>query len=377
MSQNWRLLSEDGVGAAEGLAFDEALMAGYGATAPVRAPTLRLYSYRDHCALVGRYQNLAAEVDLEACERTGTELGRRLSGGGAIVMGSAQLGVAYVDRAPTDERPRATISTLSGALVAGLATLGIRASFQGKNDLEVDGRKIAGLGLYLDDAGAMLFHASVLADFDVAFMLEVLRVPAAKLSDRAARAVSERITTVSAQTATSFDAVGLRPAIARGFEEAFAVALEPGTADNEERARAEALAEGRYRQASWLAERTMTEDGNGSALLKTPAGLIRVYVSTHGDVVKSAMVAGDFNELAPELAAMETGLRWHRLDHASVLGVVTSTRAALALGVSAEELAATVLEAAQQALLKHASSVPSGPASACEGEIDAHGEARS
>ena len=51
----------------EGLALDEALMASYARGEPRRPPTLRLYTYRTHCALIGRYQNLDAEVDLAAC----------------------------------------------------------------------------------------------------------------------------------------------------------------------------------------------------------------------------------------------------------------------------------------------------------------------
>ena len=153
MNAPWRLFADDGVGAAEGLALDEALMARYARDEPDRPPTLRLYSYRDHCALIGRYQNLEAELDLEACRRDAVEVSRRLTGGGAIVMGSGQLGVAYVDRAPIGQRPREILEQLSGALVAGLAELGISASFCGKNDLEVKSRKIAGLGLYVDNAG--------------------------------------------------------------------------------------------------------------------------------------------------------------------------------------------------------------------------------
>ncbi|MHB8342313.1 MAG: lipoate--protein ligase family protein, partial [Mycobacteriales bacterium] len=90
----WRLLTHEEVGAAEGLALDEALLAGYHRDAPERPPTLRLYTYRASAALVGRFQDLEAEVDLEACRRDGAEVGRRLTGGGAIVMGPAQLGVA-------------------------------------------------------------------------------------------------------------------------------------------------------------------------------------------------------------------------------------------------------------------------------------------
>ncbi|MBK6622609.1 MAG: lipoate--protein ligase family protein [Saprospirales bacterium] len=55
--------------------------------------TLRLYTYRDHCALVGRFQNIHAELDLEACMNSGIDFGRRLTGGGAIIMGNEQLGI--------------------------------------------------------------------------------------------------------------------------------------------------------------------------------------------------------------------------------------------------------------------------------------------
>ena len=48
--------------------------------------------------------------------------------------------------------------------------MGIAASFRGKNDLEVAGRKIAGLGIHRDASGGLLFHASLLLDLDVALM---------------------------------------------------------------------------------------------------------------------------------------------------------------------------------------------------------------
>jgi lipoate-protein ligase A len=260
-------------------------------------------------------------------------------------MGSGQLGIAYVDRARAGQRPRETIEELSEALVAGCARLGISASFGGKNDLEVGSRKIAGLGLYVDSAGAMLFHASVLADLDVAFMLQVLRIPAAKLADRAAAAVSERITTVSAETGVPHDAATLRPVIADGFATTFGATLELAKPDLREKAHADALAAGRYRAQSWLGERSVAADANGSSLIKTPAGLARIYLATRGDLVKSVMIVGDFNELPAGLAAMESGLRGRRLEHDAIRAVVARSGAAEALGVTPELLAAAVMEA--------------------------------
>ncbi|MGD0874113.1 MAG: biotin/lipoate A/B protein ligase family protein [Acidimicrobiales bacterium] len=350
MSAAWRLLADDGAGAAEGLALDEALMGRYARGEPDRPPTLRLYSYRNHCALVGRYQSLAAEVDLAACRRTGTEVSRRLTGGGAIVMGSGQLGIAYVDRAPAGQRPREIIENFSAALAAGLARLGIVASFHGKNDLEVGGRKIAGLGLYVDPRDAMLFHASVLGDLDVEFMLQVLQIPAAKLADRAAAAVAERLTTVTAETGRSHDAATLRPAIASGFAAAFGVVMEPGVPDESELERADWLATERYRSQSWLSERNVAGDAGGSAVIKTPAGLARIYLTTSGDLVKSAVMAGDYNVLPPAVVAMEAGLRWRRLDEEVIAAVVADSKVAEALGVPAERIVAAVREAGCDAL---------------------------
>ncbi|HUZ56937.1 MAG TPA: biotin/lipoate A/B protein ligase family protein [Streptosporangiaceae bacterium] len=347
--QSWRLLTEDRAEAAEGLALDEALMARYSRGALPRPPTLRLYTYRTHCALIGRYQNLDAEVDLAVCRDTGTRVSRRPTGGGAIIMGAGQLGVALVAAAPSDLRPREIISELAGGLITGLSELGISAVFKGKNDLEVNGRKVAGLGLYLDQSGAMLFHASVLADLDIGFMLRALRIPAAKLGDKAASAVAERVTTVTALTGQPWDGPALRQVIASGFATALGADLEPGEPSDHECALAAQFAAGKYSRDSWLADRSAALDGTGSASLKTPAGLARIYLTTHGDLVKSAVVVGDFNELPAPVVAMESALRWHRLDGLSVARAIARSGAASALGVAPEQLVAAVVQAGRQA----------------------------
>ncbi len=349
MTKPWRLITDDGAGAAEGLALDEALMARYARGEPGRPPTLRLYTYRSHCALVGRYQNLEAEVNLEACRRTGTQVSRRPTGGGAIIMGAGQLGVAFTGSAPAGKRPREIIEELAGAVTAGLAALGITVVFRGKNDLEAGGRKIAGLGLYVDPAGGMLFHASVLADLDIEFMLGVLRIPAAKLADKAAAAVAERVTTVSRETGRPHAAGDVRQAIAAGFAATSGATLEPGAPSPAECSLAARLAAARYGAPSWLGERSVAADGSGSAVLKTPAGLARIYLTTHGGLVKNATVVGDFNELPPALVEMESALRWRRLDRGPVTEAVTRSGAGQALGIADERIAAAVLEAGRQA----------------------------
>lgn len=349
MSEPWRLLVDDGVEAAAGLAVDEALMSSYARPAVPRPPTVRLYTYASHAALVGRYQHLEAEVDLEACAQTGTAVNRRPTGGGAIIMGGDQLGVAVVGPAPREESPRQLLSRLSTGIVAGLARLGVTAEFGGKNDLVVGGRKIAGLGIYLDPDGAMLFHASVLVDLDVGFMLSVLRIPAAKLGDKGVAAVHERVTTVREEAGLPLDLDDVRDAVAAGFAEG-AGGLRPGAPGAEERARAADLVERKYATTAWLHQRSPHPDANGSSVFKTPNGLVRLYLAMNGTTIKSALFTGDFNEVPDEVTAFEAALRWQRADPADPDRLARSAALpAAALGVEPATVATAVLDAARLA----------------------------
>lgn len=361
----WRLLTDDGAGAADGLALDEALMAGVSRDAVAPRHTLRLYTYASHAALVGRYQTLAAEVDVEACRATGTGVSRRPTGGGAIVMGRDQLGVALALPARAAS-PRALIPELGGGVVDGLRRIGVHAEFGGKNDLLAGGRKIAGLGLYLDARGALLFHASLLLDLDVDFMLRVLRIPAAKLADKGASAVDERVTTVRREAGRAIDIDTLRDVVAEGFSLRFGANLVAGEPEEAERSAAGALAESRYANRSWLDEQAAQPDGTGTATFRSPDGLVRVFVAAQGSLVKSLQFAGDFNCVPEGLRRLEHTLRWRRLNSDTVHGLVAEVRTAT--GADAgwrrdEDVVAAVLDAGADALDR--SAAPVRPTGSC------------
>lgn len=352
----WRYITGDGVGAAEGLALDEALMASVGRDARNPEPVLRLYSYADHAALVGRYQTLDAEVDLAECAATGTAVSRRPTGGGAIVMGSGQLGVALVLPAPATA-PRALIQELGQGVVDGLATLGVPAEFGGKNDLVVSGRKIAGLGLYRDGNGALLFHVSILNDLDIEFMLRVLRIPAAKLGGAGADAVRDRVTTVTRELGQRVDLGTLRTVVAEGFSDRHGITLSRTEPHEAELASARALSADRYAHPSWLHERGAQPDGTGSASFRSPEGLVRVFVAAQGPLVKSAMFTGDFNVVPSGLRRLEAALRWRRLDEPTVTELVATARDGRDddLGWSRDtEVVAAVLDAGSKAVVRAA-----------------------
>lgn len=347
----WRYIAEDGVGAAEGLAADEALMSSHGRNEEQSPSILKLYTYRDHVALCGRFQHLEAEIDLDTCEATGTPLNRRPTGGGAIVMGSGQLGVAVLTRSPAEKSPKTLLMEFSEGILAALATLGVEAEFGGKNDLKVDGKKIAGLGLYVDPEGALLFHASILADLDIPHMLDVLNIPASVLGKNAVPAVESRVTTVTRETGRRWNGFDLRPVVAEGFRTALGVDLVAGEATDTERIRTKELVETKYLTHEWLFMRSPHPDATATSTVRTPNGTIRAYLSLQGNTIKSVLFAGDVNTIPAPVTDFESRLKWSRLSEESVVGAAqTAFSEGTGLDIEPNDLVAAVLEAGNRAL---------------------------
>jgi lipoate-protein ligase A len=141
--------------------------------------TLRFQRFQP-CVLIGRNQDIRREVRLERCRQKEVALARRVTGGGAVYMDAGILSWGVVagrrrfgaDLADAGEK-------ICTAVANGLAQLGVLARFCPPNAIEATGRKISGASGYFE--GTTLVHeGTVLVDFDLRDMAEVLRLPDAK-----------------------------------------------------------------------------------------------------------------------------------------------------------------------------------------------------
>ncbi len=333
-------------------------MRDYPVQAPRRqTPTLRLYTYRSHCALVGRFQNLAAELNLANCAAEDIQIGRRPTGGGAILMGREQLGLCLTTSSAFDAalaKPREVYYRFAEPLIAALKTMGIQAAFRGKNDLQVNGKKIAGLGVYYDTAGAILFHTSLLVDLDIQLMLRVLNIPAEKYSDKVlVRSVRQRITTVSRELQQPISVGEVRQRVKESFQRTFGITLEEIPFSGTETARIEALAAEKYRNEMWLFQRSPQADMTGMSVKKTAAGLLRTYIGLKGDIIKSVLISGDFLETAPLFNEIETRLKWSPLDKSHIRKTVAGVLSGSEVPLRPEEVVEAIWQAARRARMEN------------------------
>ncbi len=318
--KKFRYIQESDTSASYGLAADEYLMNYHECDVDFSA-SLRLYNYQNYAVLAGRFQDINAEIDIESCKQNGFEYGKRLTGGGAILMGSDQLGICFATSSKTFEwqNIRELYHKFSKPIIDALDQLGISATFRSKNDLEVNGKKIAGLGVYVDVNGSIQFHTSLLLDLDITQMLKVLKIPIQKYSDkRKISSIEQRITTVSRELGRNISRNEVEQAIKSCFEKEFNISLISEGFSVEEKEKIKQIEQKRYLTEDWIFQRSPQSDMTGMSLKKTPAGLIRTYIGLKGETIKSVLITGDFFEQAEIFSKIESELKWSSMDKENI-----------------------------------------------------------
>ncbi len=293
----WRLLDTGARSAAENMALDEVLLEQ---KACEKIPhTLRFLQFSNPSVLVGHHQSVEEEVRLDYCRGKGVEINRRLTGGGAIYWGRAELGwEIYISK--TDPRIPSRIEDLyrrmGEASAHGLQRLGLRAYFRPRNDVEVNGRKISGTG-GTELSGAILFQGTLLVDFDVDEMLRALRIPTEKLQDKEIDSVKERVTCLKWELGRTPSPGTIKEALVKGFQETFGVHFNPGPLTPEEESLLrEKLPRFSSSEHIYKVRESLPRRKTLTSVLKAPGGLIRISMAldTKTQVINQILITGDF-----------------------------------------------------------------------------------
>jgi len=308
----WRLFknTEDHISTALGLSIDDTLPLSLSAHGS--PPILHLYTFRPS-AIVGKYQDIEAALRLDRCRDRGVEYNRRSTGGGTVIMGPkvVALGLGIdIDQPGMKGGIRGIFETLSTVLMQALEDLGVKAAFVPKNDLVVEGKKIAGLSAALEAEKAILFHASLLVDFDIPLMLDIMNQPPLKMSDKGYNCFSQRMTTITEQLGHDIEMETVFGALEDSFCHTFGSSLEIDEPDEWENQRIREFAQKRYNNQEWIFSRKHPRSHMGSGMLKTPGGLLEIYLSLAGNTIEHIMITGDFFSTTRDINLLESSLKW-------------------------------------------------------------------
>ena len=245
----WQIIDIPPLSPAMHLALDEVLAREVAAGR--RAPLLRFWEWERPSIIIGAFQSLRNEVDLEAAETMGVETVRRVTGGGAMFVEPGNT-ITYSLYAPGDLVRDMSFADsyafLDDWVLKSLNSLGVDAFYKPLNDISSSKGKIGGAAQKRYARGTVLHHVTMAYDMDADKMVQVLRIGREKLSDKGTTSAVKRVDPVRSQTG-----LPRREVIDRMIETF--VSLNggvKGTITPEEFTAAEQLVEEKFSTKEWL-----------------------------------------------------------------------------------------------------------------------------
>ena len=273
-------------------------------------------------ALVGRHQALGQEINLDYCKENDIGVVRRITGGGAIFLDPGQLGWELAIK-----RSTLGIHSLSDvareiceAAADGISSLGVKASYRPRNDIEVEGRKISGTGGFFD-GDTLFFQGTVLVDMNPQLMVSALRVPKAKLAKRELDSAEQRVITLRELLGGETPGLNhIQAALAAAFSQRFGLEIAPSALGGPELTLAEKLFREEIGTEEFVnqIEEPPAARGDLAGRHTSPGGTITSYLRLEGPAqnrVRAALITGDFFVTPPRVIYdLESSLRGLYLD---------------------------------------------------------------
>ena len=237
----WRLLDVEYRNPYRNMAVDEALLIAVDRNA---APNTVRFWRNLNAVVVGRSQSIEKEVSLEACERYGTSVVRRFTGGGAVYQDHGNLNWTIVSRR---DHPLAKVKGILGVfkvfsnpILEGVKALGIRAEFKPPNSILVGDKKISGMAAYVKRE-SVLCHGTLLVNTDLNMLTSVLKP------------VKTKVTTLQRELDMQISMARIKSAIITGFNSVYNMKVKQGKLSRDEVGIIKRLYENKYATEEWNA----------------------------------------------------------------------------------------------------------------------------
>jgi lipoate-protein ligase A len=132
--------------------------------------------------VVGKHQNLLAEINYPFVRENNIAVCRRISGGGTVFHDSGNVNFSFIKNVKSPAE--ISFKQFTAPIVDALAKLGVTATNSGRNDLLIDGLKISGNAEHVYK-NRVLHHGTLLFNSDLKNLGNAIKVVPGKYESKA------------------------------------------------------------------------------------------------------------------------------------------------------------------------------------------------
>lgn len=246
----WRLLDVEYEDPYMNIALEEAIARNVGER--LVPNTIRFWRNLNS-VVIGRFQSVALEVNLEACRKHKTEIVRRFTGGGAVYQDQGNLNYTicfHKEHRLFKNDILETFNTLARAVIEGLKILGVVSELKSPNSIQINDLKISGLAGSAK-WGAVLCHGSLLISSNLKILSEVLDADKQEVSHRYVPSTRRAVTTLCTQLRRKVSLSEVKKALKEAFETCLLIKLVDDELTEDEIRLAQKLYEEKYSTEKW------------------------------------------------------------------------------------------------------------------------------
>ncbi len=267
----------------------------------------------DNTIVIGQNQNAEAEINRAFVDEHKINVVRRSTGGGAVYHDLGNLNYSFIS--DSDGIDSAALERFSKPIIRALAKLGVTAETSGRNDIQIDGRKVSGTA-QRKYKNRILHHGTLLFNANPGMVAGALNVDPEKIKAKGTQSVRSRIGNIS-------DFID-REMTLQDFwkflkEELAGDGTIEGQLSEEALKEIDELYRTKYNTWEWNFGRSPQYNMHNKR--RYPAGGVEVFLTTKNAVIEDISFYGDYLSLCPmtELQDALKGCPFRSEDVAAVL----------------------------------------------------------
>lgn len=148
----------------------------------------------ENAVVVGKHQNLLAEINYPFVRENNITIARRISGGGTVFHDAGNVNFSFIKNVKSPAEISFKMFTLP--VVDALAKLGVTATTSGRNDLLIDGLKISGNAEHIYK-NRVLHHGTLLFNSDLKNLGQAIKVVPGKYESKAVQSNRSPVANIS------------------------------------------------------------------------------------------------------------------------------------------------------------------------------------